>query len=219
MLIRLTGHFLKNPQHIDKLICVKGLPDDWVFRKRLDGRKELAKPWEPDIDANIPVQVRHLCEPIDIVQYFSPIEKGKDGITDERRILGVRLNFMSEPGRDMWARVERYIDESTPRDAKIPEPVLVAKDQKSPFETYLPRKRVTGGVELVPSEVPVVDLRPPAKPVIVPVTKAEPAPVVITPAEQAIPDMFKCGECSYESEKPQAIRMHRVKRHPKVKVA
>lgn len=216
MLIRLMGHFLMNPQHIDKLIAIKGLPDDWMFKTRPDGQKELKAPWEADNDSNIPKQIRHVCEPIEVVKYFSPIEKGKEGVTDKMTILGVKLNFMTEPGREMWTKVVRYMDASVPRDQKLPEPVLVAKDQKSPFETYMPLRRVTGGIELQPADVPEVDLNAPLPPerdlppVVVPVVP--PPPVVV--AETAV-DPFKCQHCDYESNKAQAVRMHTTKRHPK----
>lgn len=203
-----------NPQHIDKLIVIKGLPDEWIYRTRADGKKELRPPWEADVEANIPHQVRALSEPLDVVQYFAPVEKGQPGILDSRRILGVKLNFGTEPGREMWGKVERFLDSSTPRDQKVPEPVLVAKDHKSPFETFRARKRVSGGIELEPSEVPVVDLR--AKLILPHTTPATSA--TGTPVEPAkAPEIFKCEECDYVSEKKQAIRMHAVKRHKKEK--
>lgn len=218
MLIRIAGHFLMNPQHIDKLICIKGLPDDWMFVERADGRKQLKAPWEPDIDANIPAHVRPICEPMKIVQYFSPTEKGKEGITDERTILGVKINFMTEPGRAMWTKVQRYMDASIPRDQQIPEPVLVAKDQRSPFETFTPRKRVTGGLELEPSDVPVVDLNKPvpaARPLLEP--QAAPSQQKVSPPSESKPPaaVFKCEHCEYTSEKERGVRMHSMKRHKK----
>jgi hypothetical protein len=205
------GHYLMNSMHIDKLIAIKGLPEDWFFRQRADGQKELLPPWKPDIDANIPREIRHICEPTEIVQYFPPIEKGKEGIVDKMTILGVRLDYMTEPGREMWTRVERYMDSSLPRDVKLPEPVLVARDQKSGFETFSPRKRVTGGVELTPAEVPVVDLNKKFSEPSVEVVKVV-AAVASPPVSQT--PILKCDQCDYTHEKKQAIRMHTLKRHP-----
>lgn len=219
MLIRLCGHFLMNPQHIDKLICIKGLPEDWMFVQRADGRKQLKAPWEADIDANIPAHVRTICEPTQIVQYFSPIEKGGSGITDERTILGVKINFMTEPGRAMWTKVQRYMDASIPRDQQIPEPVLVAKDQRSPFETFKPMKRVTGGLELEPSDVPVVDLNKPIPAATRPLLEPQEVPsqqkVSLPSIAKSPADTFKCEHCDYTSEKERGVRMHTMKRHKK----
>lgn len=214
MLIRLCGHFLMNSQHIDKLIAIKGLPEDWLFRKRPDGQKELLPPWKADIDANIPKEIRHVCEPVEVVQYFPPIEKGRDGILDKMTILGVKLDYMTEPGREMWTRVERYMDASLPRDVKLPEPALVSKDQRSGFELFSPRKRITGGVELTPlTEIPVVDLNKPFSEPSVEIVKAV---EVVQPVQPAVsePTGFKCDQCDYTNDKKQAIRMHTLKRHP-----
>lgn len=194
-----------------------------MFRTRPDGGKELTAAFTPDIPENIPKFIRHLCTPTDVVKYFPPIEKGKDGILDHQTILGVRLDYMTENGRSMWTRIQRYMDDCLPRHAKVPEPVIVARDQKSPFETYLPRKRVSGGVELEPCEIPVIDLDieiakpalvlPPVPPIQDSPPKIEP---VSLPVQPAVVD-FKCPDCEFTHAKKQGISMHRIKRHPKVK--
>lgn len=217
MLLKLVGHHPQNSLHIDKLIVIHGLPEDWVFRKRSDGGRELNPPFTPDIDVNIPPQIRHLCTPTEIVVYYPPIERGVPGITDKRTILGVKLDYMTEPGREMWVRIERYIEGILPRDEKLPIPVMCAKDQKSPFETYVARRRVSGGVELEPAEIPVVDLDRYAKPVPVLVVPPKPEPVM-APEPQAVAASFKCAHCDYVAPKPQAVRMHTLKRHLKPKV-
>lgn len=220
MLIRLVGHFVNNSQHIDKMICIKGLPEDWLFRKR-DGQRELNPPFVPDIDENIPKFIRHLCTPVDVVKYFPPIEKGRDGVLDSLTILGVKLDYMTEAGRAMWVRIQRYMDDCLPRHAKVPEPVLVAKDQKSPFETYASYKRITGGVELTPAEIPVVDLdlekETPNLPSAVSATTSPPVVTTNLPSSTPTVSLFKCQDCDFEHAKKQGITMHRVKRHPKVK--
>lgn len=222
MLLRLVGHFVNNSQHIDKLICIKGLPDDWVFRTRGDGQRELAPPFVPDIPENIPKFIRHLCEPMSVVKYFPPIEKGKDGILDHMSILGVKLDYMTEAGRSMWTRIQRYMDDCLPRHAKVPEPVLVAKDQKSPFETYSAYKRITGGVELTPAEIPVIDLdaEKNAQAPILPLPVLPPvAPPTVTPLPPPVVSLFKCIEpgCNFEHAKKRGVAMHRIKGHPKIK--
>ena len=76
MLLRICDHFRNNPKRIDKLIAIKGLPDEWLFTDREEGR-ELRKPWQADIEANIPEHIRALCEPIYVNFRYSPIEKGQ----------------------------------------------------------------------------------------------------------------------------------------------
>lgn len=222
MLIRLVGHFVNNSQHIDKMICIKGLPDDWMFRIRPDGQRELNPPFVADIPENIPKFIRHLCTPTDVVKYFPPIEKGKDGVLDSLTILGVKLDYMTEAGRAMWTKIQRYMDDCMPRHAKVPEPVLVARDQKSPFETYVANKRMTGGVELEPAEIPVVDLNIEINKssVLPPVSPAQGSPPKIEAVSlptQPVVTVLKCPDCDFTHAKKQGISMHRVKRHPKVK--
>lgn len=224
MLIRLTGHFPNNSQHIDKMICIKGLPGDWLFKTRPDGKQELNPPFVADIPENIPKMIRHLCTPTEVVKYFPPIERGKDGILDSMTILGVKLDYMTEAGRAMWTRISRYMDDCMPRHAKIPEPVLLAKDQKSPFETYSAYKRISGGVEMTPAEIPVVDLdvEKETPHIYPPVTSVRPSPPIVeaaSPPPQPAASLFKCVEpgCDFSHAKKQGVAMHRVKRHPKVK--
>lgn len=219
MLIRLMGHFINNSQHIDKMICIKGLPKDWLFRKRGDS-VELNPPFTADIPENIPKFIRHLCTPTEIVKYFPPIERGKEGVLDKMTILGVKLDYMTEAGRDMWTQIERYVDGILPRHTQVPTPVVISKDQKSPFETYTLRKRVTGGVSMEPSEIPVIDLErekleaPPA--VVAPLIAS--IPVVVAPVSKPEEFEYKCKECDYASHKERAVKMHSLK-HKKDKVA
>jgi hypothetical protein len=216
MLIRLTGHFINNSQHIDKMICIKGLPDDWVFRKRLDGQKELAPPFTADISENIPKFIRHLCTPMDVVKYFPPIEKGKEGIIDKMTILGVRLDYMTEAGRAMWTQIQRYTDDCLPRHAKVPEPVLVAKDQKSPFETYSAYKRITGGVELTPAEIPVIDLDAEKEALLLPIPPLVAVTVALPPSEPVV-IILQCNSCDFVAKTPNGLKIHAA-RHSKSKV-
>lgn len=226
MLIRLTAHHLENPQHIDKLICIKGLPEDWFFRDNGRGM-ELAPPWKPDVTENIPTQIRHLCDVRQVVFYYPPIEKGRDGIIESKPVYAMKLDFGTEPGRQMWAKVERYLEKTIPRDVEVARPVLCAKDLKSPFETYLATRRRTGGMELEPMDVPVIDLTlynapKPISPLVAALPPAPPTKIVAATVPATAPTappadtLLKCEECDYTHTKKQAIRMHTMKRHPKL---
>jgi hypothetical protein len=213
MLIRIVDHFKDNPKRIDKLIAIKGLPEDWFFRESPEG-KELKRPWEPDIDKNIPHDIRHLCEPMYIVRRYAPLNANTSGVTEKSQILGVRIDYNSEPGRQLWDDIERYVEESLPRSERIPVPVVCARDERSAFETYTPRRTSRGALEMVPSDVPMVDLtkyvevRMETK-----VPEAIPAQIVAEPVIKPVD--FKCETCEYTHKSKQGIRMHTLKRHPK----
>lgn len=213
MLLRIIDHFKDNPKRIDKLIAVKGLPREWFFRDSPEGL-ELKRPWEPDIDKNIPHDIRHLCEPMYIVMRYPPIHAGQKEIIEKRQVLGFRLDYNTEPGRQLWDDIERYIEETMPRNERIPVPVVCAKDERSGFETYTPRRTSRGSLELIPSEIPLVDL---TKYVPVKMEEIQSPPLqqesVSTPTHQR--SVLKCSECDYEHESPRGIRMHTLKRHPK----
>jgi hypothetical protein len=182
MLLRIVDHFRDNPKRIDKLIAIKGLPEEWFFRDGSEGR-ELKRPWEPDIDKNIPYDIRSLCEPMYVVMRFPPIDREHKEFIEKKKILGLRLDYNTEPGRQMWDDVERYIEETMPRGERIPIPVLCAKDERSAFETYTPRRNSRGSVELVPGPVPMVDLTQ-----YVPVKMVEKSPVLeVVGADVGIP--------------------------------
>src|ERR1700681_1542697 len=107
-----------------------------MFRK-LDGKTYLRVPFERDIDANIPKEIREHCSPVDITEDL-PREKNEatgqwQTPSDTVHMLGVRLNLDTTPGMEMWRKIERILDRGTSRDQKIPEPSVVAPDQKSAF--------------------------------------------------------------------------------------
>lgn len=218
MLIRIAAHPRNNPRLIDKMIVIKGIPYDWIFKK-VERGDQLLKPWEPDVDANIPNHIRHLCTPITFVQWFPPINTDRrnyDGFWDKRTCFGLKLEYSYGPGRDMWDKIEDLIDRSLSRFEKMPDAVVVAKDQKSPFETFLIKKS-DKGTEMIASEIPVVDLRRETEIVtlVTPsMTTAVEVPIVNTVTEVK---GSKC-ECGKVFEKERAMRMHKMKAHPKVKV-
>ena len=217
MLIRIMNHHVNNPRLIDKLIVVKGLPEDWIFRRREQGM-ELLRPWEPDADVNIPHSIRHLCDPIAFCHYFPPINTEKktfEGFWDTRTVLGLRLDYSQGPGQEMWDKIEEFIDRSISRFEKMPEPVVVAKDQLSAFETYLPKRAHGKSLELIPMEVPVVDLRRESTPqVTLTTSQLETAPVLETPALRVPPPLatpesrFSCKVCGQEFKNAYFVRKH-----------
>ena len=151
-------------------------------------------------------------------------------ILDRRQILGVKIDFNSEPGRDMWERVERYIEETMPRNERVPVPVVCAKDERSLFETYEARRNSRGSLELRPAPVPEVDLTQyriqtvvdPIPPVVMssPQPVATPVPVVTLPQvspTQPQAGLFRCDvkDCDYQHKSIRGIRMHQMKGHSK----
>lgn len=227
MLIRLCGHYFNNPNHIDKLISIKGLPDEWFFKTSKDGGKELVKPWEPDVEANIDKSIRNLCEPTEITLVFPPIEKGRESVVEKVTILGVRFNFMTQPGQELWEKIERYLDRMTPRDERVPIPVIVAPNHLSPFDPHAARRTVRGSLELYKSEIPHVDLSPRLEPAIAPAPRVEiQAPVAATapsvvvapaviPQPVVKPTVAHLCDCGKSFDKEQGLRMHKMKAHPK----
>lgn len=225
MLIRLCGHFIDNPNHIDKLICIKGLPDDWFFKTTKHG-KELIRPWVPDIEENIPKDIRHLCDPVEVTQVFPPIEKGKEGVIDKFTVIGLKFDYMTEAGQTTWEKIERYLERMVPRDQMVLKPVLVAPNQKSLFDPHEARRTNRGSLELRKSDIPVIDLRAPepipiAQPAITvqaPVVTAavNPAPAITfsAPAKMIVP---RCDACSKEFGNERGLRMHNMKRHSELK--
>jgi hypothetical protein len=223
MMIRLAGHFIDNPNHIDKLICIKGLPDDMFFRNGAHGR-ELIRPWVADVEVNIPKEIRHLCDEFKFVQYFPPIDKDHKGFVDEITALGVKFEYISEAGQTMWERIERYLERSVPRDQIIPKPVLVAPNQKSGFDPHEARRGARGNLELRKADVPVIDLRQPEPtPTVVvqpPVQTATvyAAPVVKLETKQSEPapiaeKLSRCDPCQKDFNE-RGLRMHNMKKHP-----
>jgi hypothetical protein len=219
-LIRICDHFHNNPKRIDKLICIKGLPDEWLYRDTPEGR-ELKKPWQPDIEANIPHDIRHLCEPMYINFRYSPITQGQKETIDRRQVLGLKIDYNTEPGREMWEQVERYLEESIPRDVRVPVPVLCAKDERAGFETYTPKRNSRNSLELHPSPVPEIDLtkyvQVKAEPISPPVELTSPSPAQQEPSPQVV--TFVCVECDREFKSQLALNIHkaRPKNHAKVK--
>ena len=216
MLIKLLGHFIDNPQHIDKIIAIKGLPSDWLFRASKYGGKELIVPWKEEPEERIPASIRHMCEEVEITVVYPPIEKGRDSVVDKKKILAVSLDYTSGPGQEMWDKVERYLERSIPRDQKVPKPVLMAPNQKSDFSPHEARRSVRGSLEMRPSEVPFVDLGNPnagTAPV------EEPKSIVVQKLDEPNkePKVYSCKKCDYKTSELNVYRSHCVRGHKEVK--
>jgi len=214
MLIKLVGHYIDNPQHIDKIISIKGLPEEWFFKKSKFGGKELLRPWVPDVEANIPDKVRHLVVEHEIDQIFPPIEKGKDSVVDKLKISGVKLDYSTNPGQEMWEKVERYLEATIPRDQKVPKPALCAKDHVADFDPHETRRTQKGSLELRKCEVPEADLRQSI------VGKAiEPATIVSIPSVAVAPvehKIYKCKKCGSDFNGLNIFRSHNLKCKKKI---
>jgi hypothetical protein len=111
--------------------------------------------------------------------------------TDTRRILGVKISLDHTPGTEMWRQVERIIDRDTPRDKKLPAPVKVAPDQKSPFALEV-------------SDIPVVTL--PAALIIVENKTTSEAVSPVLKTETKIP--FQCAVCQKTFDELRGLLMH-----------
>lgn len=212
MLIRIISHFHKKNTHgIDELIRIDNFPEDLMFRREGD-KTFLVDPFERDIDANIPKEIREHCSPMNITENL-PREKNEatgqwQTPSDMIRVLGVRLNLDSTPGMEMWKKIQRILDIDTPRDQRIPEPAVVAPDMKSPFA-------------LEAKDIPVVVLRKVEKTPVVSIetTASVPFNPPAIKVEVDTPQMFECGVCKKEFKAQRGLWMHERKTRHKVPVA
>ena len=212
MFIKLAGHFLDNPQHIDKVIVINGLPDEWIFKPSRFGGKELVKPWEPDVEENIPKSVRNLCEEHEIVISYSPIEKGKESVVDKKITHGLRIDFSREPGQELWTKIERYMDRMASRDQKIVKPALFAPNHKSDFNPHEAYRTVRGSIELRACEVPVINLPVvEEKKIVEPIAK----PVEVKKVEEES-DFYECRKCGKKFTELNKLRGHNLTGHRKI---
>lgn len=218
MLIRLANNSFMNPHLIDKLIVIRGLPHDWIFKTTAQG-EELLPPWIPDVDANIPHHIRHLCEPIKYCKWYQDVrhyDRVYNGFWDSRTCWGLILDFNFGPAQTMWNRITEYIEGTIPRTERMPQPVLVAKDQKSEFSPHLARRDGQGHLELMPSEIPVIDLE------VYKITRTPTVTVASTPEpqiEMKTEVFLKCEICDQEFKNAHGLKIHKaVHKREKVKV-
>lgn len=247
LLIRLIMHPKNNPHLIDKLIILRGLPYEWVFKKSKfkieheDGTIEegvgdnLLTPWEADADVNIPREVRDLTEPITFLHWFpggANAGKSFNGFWNKRTVWGLRIDFSHGPSQELWNKIEEFMDKSLGRGEKMPEAVQVAKDQKSEFKTFLARRGKTlSSLEMVEMDVPIVDLRtkvltegtitiassPELTLKTVITVPVNPAPPTPEPPKNG-DVIYTCDVCQKVFDKPRALSMHKLGAHRREKV-
>lgn len=212
MLIRLGSHHKKNSNLFDKVIDIKGLPDSMFFKEESgklyideyddEGHLKfihqkgttLKQPWTADIPENFPKDVLQkfsINKKIFYLDVFKAEGRGVERIlVPLPPLVGVQLDYQTAPGQDLWDQIERILERETPRDKKVPEPIVVG--DRSGWKI---------GVDDIPSVVLV---------------STEPLPVV--PKELIIPTIGKtqyhCDQCEKIYDNAQAIRMHKMKKHP-----
>lgn len=225
MLIRIAAHYIDNPHHIDKMICIKGLPEDWIFKPSKHGGVELLPPWQPDVEENIPTHIRHLCDPREVTFVFPSMEQRGQFHVDKRTVIGLKFDYMTQAGQDLWDKIERFLETAVPRDQRIPKPVVVAASIRTGFDPHMARRSVRGGLEFVRADIPVIDVRvatpiaPPAA--TVSSTPAEATKVVVQQkppvAEKKVEPVenLPCDECPKVFTKPKALKMHKIVAHKK----
>jgi len=213
MLIRIAGHGFNNPHLIDKLIIIKGLPFDWIFKKVPQGN-QLLPPWNPDIEENIPESLKTQVEPIVYCQWFDSVrhhDRNYEGFWDTRTVHGLKLECQYGPAQEMWKKIEEYVEGTLPRTEKMPVPVLVAPDQKSDFKPHVAKRDGQGHLVLMPASVPVVDLTIYGKPDSI-VERPKIAPEI--PPVPWNPLAYACEFCEQEFMEKNALKNHKIELHP-----
>jgi hypothetical protein len=206
MLLRLCSHHTRrNMNGIDEMISILGLPETMLFRFKGESRY-LNDPWEIDAPVNIPVSIRSVCEPVEITVDLPKERNEVTGVlqspTDKITILGVRIRMDNNPGKELWAKIERLIEAATPNDKKIPFPKPVAPNQKEAFF-------------LEAGDIPVVDLRPAKAPETVTVSTATVAVIPDIPVKA--PETFQCAVCQKSFGQQRGLWMHERKMRHKAK--
>lgn len=210
MLIRLISHAKNNPEHVDKMIWIDGLPEEWIFERREDTDEKgqpderlfLKSPWEADITENIPEGIRYKFQPDPIEVWYETPQEIRPGtmVTDQKiswirwikKIHGVRLNIQSLQGEQMWKQIEDLLDRETPRNLRIPEPSIVGNKMYWTLTAEtMPRVKLTGSEVEVPEE----------------------QVHVIQPKPEPRPNEFACQFCGDVFEKQRAKWMHERRKH------
>lgn len=168
MLIRLVSHGDKNAEHIDKMIAIDGLPDEWIFDRRRDvddkgnpdERLFLRDPWKMDVTENIPYDIRGKFQPEPWVFWFETPHEPRPGVTQSvdmpfirwmRKCHGLVLNYQTNQGQQMWAQIVDLLDRETPRTQRIPEPRIVGTRQMWTLSAdQVPYVKLTGSQAEVP---------------------------------------------------------------------
>lgn len=220
MIIRLMSHSKDNAEHIDKLIVIDGLPEEWVFERReetdekgeKDTRLFLKHPWEDDVTENLPegIRLKFQPEPIE-VWYETPMEIRPGTYTAQdkigwvrwlKKIYGFRLNLQTNQGQQMWDQIVDLLDRETPRSQRIPEPAVVGTKIIWTLEaSKVPYVKLTGTLEVPAKETSSVAVSVP--PVVI-----EPEPI-----KEARPDEYSCHHCGEIFDKERGRYMHERRKH------
>jgi len=197
MLIRLVSHPVRNKWAVDKLIFIEGIPEELIYYKR-EGKNYIREPWTRDVTENIPEYIRSGITPFSVRIYTSPTEKGLPAMDEEFTAYGLVLDYQNPRAEEIWKRIERMIDQDTPRGEALPEPVLVS--------TAIDNDHRMLGFDIKDEDIPrvILTVHPPkikagVKQVSVPVVAALPS----------IPCI--CTECKKEFKVIQGLRMHQMK--------
>lgn len=202
-LIRLISHPYRNKFLGDKMIFVEGIPEHLMYFKR-NGKNFLKEPWMVDVSENIPesVKAKFQPEPFIVNRHQSSPEKGIPPLDDELPVHGLMLDCQNGQGEEMWKKIERMIDDITPRGEDLPEPILIVPSLDDEH------RNLPFGIEAI--EILRVDLK----------TKK----VELVRAEREAPPVqsnkvFSCPDCPKAFPKEQGLRMHKMKaRHGQVAV-
>jgi hypothetical protein len=207
MLLRLVNHHINNKIMVDKLISLVGFPEDMFYTMRQgictleelgeDGKnkKEVVKglvikePFEADVSDNLPdLIIEKFAEEKEIWDVYGKEFLGK------RSVYGLKLDYSTGPGEIAWAKIERAIEESTGRFERVVEPAPVGNERAWTLNA---------------DDVPEFVLKPLPKEESAVAVKESRMDQVMEPKEPQI----HCDQCDYKSDKKQAIRMHKMKKH------
>lgn len=210
MLLRLISDGTNNPAHYDKMIAIDGLPEEWIFDRRVDKddkgetdtRLFLKSPWEIDVTENIPEGIRNKFqeEPMEVwMETPQEIRPGTYQAAQEigfirwyRDAYGMRLNIQTNAGRQMWDQIIDLMDRETPRSQRVPMPAVVGdKFQWTLQPSQVPYVKLTGDKIIVPKEQ----------------IKEVPTPI------EARPNQFPCRTCGDVFDKERGRWMHERKKH------
>lgn len=189
MLIRVVSHHVDNPLHIDKLICIKGLPEALMFTKA-NGKRILKEPWKLDPIENIPKHIRSAFEP-ETVSVHTPAFQSPNGdkypaLDDDIEVFAVQIDYQNGQGESTWKQIERMIDIHTPRDEKVKAPVVVCGTR---FE----------GFTITADDIPTIDFGDKIA--------EEEKPKKTQVSREGL----RCPVCSKPFEREQQLRMHKAR--------
>lgn len=132
-LLRLVSNGKNNKLHLDKFIFIEGIPDNMLYETR-NGKKCIKGFLSTDIVENIPKDIRkEFFNEETVHKYIAPFEKNAEPVFQKLPLYSIVIDCSTRQGADLWGSLERMIDDQTPRDRKVTEPVIVAKDLRSGF--------------------------------------------------------------------------------------